>query len=342
MKWVAGRLVLDTPADYHFGHVLAYLNRYESECLHQVDGCFVYKALRLDGLVVMMELQLGDGGARGDGTVGGEGNEVGVAEAAGAVNGEQPRLLPEERELLERNISIRFLNGEPGERMMRQAVAYVREWLDLDTPLEEFYRIAAGDHLLGPVVRQFKGLRVIGVPSLLEALSWTVIGQQINLSFAYTLKRRLVEAFGTRIDFEGRQWMLFPDAALLAELDPERLLELKFSRTKAATLQLIAQLIASGELSKEQLLQDNDFAYAEQRLIAIRGIGPWTANYVAMRCLRNRDAFPLADVGLHHAIRRRLNLPEKPALPQVEQLAEGWKPWRAYATFYLWSTLLPQ
>jgi DNA-3-methyladenine glycosylase II len=61
-----------------------------------------------------------------------------------------------------------------------------------------------------------------------------------------------------------------------------------------------------------------------------------------MRCLRNRDAFPLADVGLHNAIRRRLGRQEKPSLPEVEELAASWAPWRAYATFYLWSTLTEQ
>lgn len=77
----------------------------------------------------------------------------------------------------------------------------------------------------------------------------------------------------------------------------------------------------------------------EKRLTAIRGIGKWSANYVIMRCLRHPDAFPLADVGLHNALKKVLNRPEKPSLDEIERWAEHWSGWRAYATFYLWRTL---
>jgi DNA-3-methyladenine glycosylase II len=177
------------------------------------------------------------------------------------------------------------------------------------------------------------------VPSLLEALCWTVIGQQINLSFAYTLKKRLVETYGESLEHEGRKYMLFPAADRLAALPPEELQLLKFSRFKAETLLTVARLIAEKELSKEQLLLMGDFRQAEERLMEVRGIGPWTAQYSSMRCLRNPDAFPLSDVGLHHAIRMRLGRTVKPALPEVEALGRSWQPWRAYATFYLWRTL---
>jgi DNA-3-methyladenine glycosylase II len=177
------------------------------------------------------------------------------------------------------------------------------------------------------------------VPSLLEALCWTVIGQQINLSFAYTLKKRLVETYGEELIHEGRRFMLFPSAERLALLPPEELQALKFSRFKAETLLLVARLIAEKELSKEQLLLMGDFRLAEDKLMEIRGIGPWTAQYVSMRCLRNPDAFPLSDVGLHHAIRIRLGQTVKPSLSVVETMGRAWQPWRAYATFYLWRTL---
>lgn len=311
MMRIGEYVALDTPSDYHFGHALTYLNRYESECLHRVEGHTVYKALRAGSRQVMMAVHMGD--ARGDG--------------------------PQEQEALRNRVAIRFLNGEPSEPELQETVAFVREWLDLDTDLESFYAMAHTDEVLQPAAEQFRGLRLIGVPDLLEALCWTVIGQQINLSFAYTLKKRLVENFGTRVRSGEQEMLLFPDASLLAGLEEGELLELKFSRVKAQTLQRIARMIAEEELSKGQLLRMGDFKQAEERLISIRGIGPWTANYVSMRCLRNPDAFPLADVGLHHAIRRRLGLPGKPPLSQVEELAAAWQPWRAYATFYLWSTL---
>lgn len=97
--------------------------------------------------------------------------------------------------------------------------------------------------------------------------------------------------------------------------------------------------MADGRLVKELLLEMNDFAAMEKELLSIRGIGPWTANYVLMRCLRNAAAFPIADVGLHNALKHVLGLDEKPTLPHIRQLAEGWKGWEAYATFYLWRVL---
>lgn len=296
-------VVLETPEDYHFGEALVYLNRSESECLHQVEGRTVYKALRVDGEVVLMAVGMD------------------AEEARGAV-------------------SIRFLSGLPEDGTLNGAVAYVREWLDLDTDVAPFLDLCDADPILERVADRNRGLRLIGVPSLLEALCWTVAGQQINLSFAYTLKKRLVETYGTRVQAAGREWLLFPEAELLAGLETADLQALQYTRSKSETLLRIARLIAEGELSKEGLLQQGDgFRGAETALTSIKGIGPWTAHYVMMRCLRNPDAFPLTDVGLHNAIKRRLGRTEKPSLSEVEELSAGWSPWRAYATFYLWASL---
>jgi DNA-3-methyladenine glycosylase II len=295
-------LVLETPADYSFREALVYLNRSESECLHRVEGNTVYKALRAEGETMLLAIGMGAEGAEGA-------------------------------------VSIRFLNGTPGERALRSAMAFVREWLDLDTDLKAFNLLCESDPILGPVAERNRGLRLIGVPSLLEALCWTVAGQQINLAFAYTLKKRLVETYGTLLLHGGREFRLFPEASVLASLASADLQALQFTRSKSETLIRIASGIADGRLSKEGLLRKGDFGSAESELTSIKGIGPWTAHYVMMRCLRNPDAFPLTDVGLHNAIRRRLGREEKPALQEVEELSAGWSPWRAYATFYLWASL---
>lgn len=301
---------LAVPQDYNFSHSLGYLERNESECLHQVEDRIVYKAIRIGDKPVLLAISED------------EGRETEASSEEGG-----------------RHLILRFLNGEPAAAQQEEAVAFVREWLDLDTCLEEFYDLCDRDPVLQPVADRFRGLRLVGVPSLLEALCWTVIGQQINLSFAYTLKKRLVETYGEELIHEGRRFMLFPSAERLAVLPPEELQTLKFSRFKAETLLLVARLIAEKELSKEQLLLMGDFRLAEDKLMEIRGIGPWTAQYVSMRCLRNPDAFPLSDVGLHHAIRIRLGQAVKPSLSVVETMGRAWQPWRAYATFYLWRTL---
>jgi len=100
----------------------------------------------------------------------------------------------------------------------------------------------------------------------------------------------------------------------------------------------IAQLMDNGELSKEKLLA-MDFKEAEKSLTRIRGIGPWTANYVLMRCLRFPTAFPIDDVSLHNAIKFLRGSENKPTKEELMELSLNWSGWQAYAVFYLWRVL---
>src|SRR5690606_19606611 len=183
------------------------------------------------------------------------------------------------------------------------------------------------------------GLRVIGIPDLFEAVSWGILGQQISLGYAYTLKRRLVERFGRQITCEGEQYWLFPSAEDIAALTVEDLSGLRMTVKKCEYLIGVARLIAEGELTKDKLLRAGSLKEAEQMLVSIRGIGPWTANYVMMRCLRMPSAFPIDDVGLHNAIKHLTGSDRKPAKQEIRTLAAAWTNWEAYATFYLWRFL---
>jgi len=201
--------------------------------------------------------------------------------------------------------------------------------------------MANGDPLLKRLAERYYGLRLIGIPDLFEALAWSVIGQQINLNFAYTLKKRLVEAFGEKVTGDGRDFCLFPSPETVAGLSPETLLKMQFSRNKTEYLVGIARRITSGELSKEIILKEgNDLNAMRAKLLEIRGVGQWTADYVLMKCFRLPSAFPIGDVGLHNALKIQLGLPQKPSLKEIEKIAAGWKDWEAYATFYLWRSLL--
>ena len=95
----------------------------------------------------------------------------------------------------------------------------------------------------------------------------------------------------------------------------------------------------NNKISKEQLGKIS-FEEAHEKLVAVRGIGNWTANYVLMKCLRHQDAFPIEDVGLHNALRQQLRMDRKPTIAEIKKLAQPWKGWRAYAVFYLWHSLL--
>lgn len=238
-----------------------------------------------------------------------------------------------------RALHIDFPHHTPSAQGKQAARRYVAEWFDLDTDLQPFYAMAASDPVLREVVEKHAGLRVMGLPDLFEALSWAVIGQQINLTFAYTLKRRLNENFGSSLTVAGVDYWAFPSAETIASLQVEQLRSLQFSGRKAEYLIQIAQELASGRLVKEALIGQSE-EQVEQQLVAIRGVGPWSAHYVMMKCLRFTSAFPVSDVGLHNALKHQLGLEQKPGIAEIEALAKNWTGWQAYATFYLWRVLL--
>lgn len=239
----------------------------------------------------------------------------------------------------EQHLRIEFLNGKPSEEGQRAAADYVWEWFDLKTDLAPFYDMAAGDPILQPIVKRHFGLRVLGFPDLFEAMAWAITGQQINLTFAYTLKKRFVEAYGKSIVYEDEIYWTFPSCDEIAALAVSDLTPMQYSARKAEYIIGIATNMAKGNLVKENFTIGKDAQTVEKELVAIRGIGPWSANYVMMKCLGFTSAFPIADVGLHNALKYHLELEKKPSIAEIERWAENWRGWEAYATFYLWRSL---
>ncbi|MDN5708561.1 MAG: DNA-3-methyladenine glycosylase [Planococcus sp. (in: firmicutes)] len=236
-------------------------------------------------------------------------------------------------------LHIEFLHRSPSEQGKQAAIRYVIEWFDLETDLQPFYAMAASDPVLREVVENHAGLRVMGMPDLFEAFAWAITGQQINLTFAYTLKRRLIEHFGTSLTVDGVDYWAFPSAETIASLEVDQLRTLQFSGRKAEYIIGIARELSDGRLFKDELLEKTE-QQVEKQLVAIRGVGPWSAHYVMMKCLRFNSAFPISDVGLHNALKHQLGLEQKPSIGEIEALAENWAGWQAYATFYLWRVLL--
>ena len=233
---------------------------------------------------------------------------------------------------------IEFLKGLPNEGQKKEIVQYVREWFDLDTDIKPFYALARKDPLLQELVKKYHGYRIIGQPDLFESLIWAVLGQQINLGFAYTLKQRFVEKFGEIIDANEDQFYLFPSFGTVALLSPEQLLALQFSRQKAAYTIGIANAFLEGKISKQKL-SGLSLSDAKNELIKIKGIGNWTANYALMKTFRYPDAFPLEDAALHNAIKNQLKLKSKPKPERLKKIFKKYKGWEAYATLYLWKSL---
>ncbi|WP_409272800.1 DNA-3-methyladenine glycosylase family protein [Neobacillus sp. SCS-31] len=219
------------------------------------------------------------------------------------------------------------------------AAEYIWEWFDLDRDLEGFYQMARQDKILSPLVHKYYGLRIMCIPDLFEALVWAIIGQQINLTFAYTLKKRFVEQYGESLTSEGQTFWLFPSFEKIASIGVDDLRKLQFTTRKSEYVIGIAKAMENSALSKEVLLQKKDYQQIKESLLMIRGVGAWTADYVMMKCLHHPSAFPVADVGLHNALKNLLGLERKPTVEETKEYAVDWDRWQAYATFYLWRSL---
>lgn len=235
-------------------------------------------------------------------------------------------------------IKVEFPLGAPNISKRIQVVTHIEEWFDLHSDLEEFYQMANEDQLLKRMVEKYYGLRMIGIPDLFEALTWAIMGQQINLSFAYLLKKRLVESYGKSLTFEGDTYWIYPTYEVIANVKVEDLRNLQFTTRKAEYIIGIARMMVSGEMTKERL-KKQEYHELHTQLMKIRGVGAWTADYVMMKCFHQHSSFPIADVGLHNALKLQLGIENKPTIHDIKAIAANWEGWQSYATFYLWRSL---
>jgi AraC family transcriptional regulator, regulatory protein of adaptative response / DNA-3-methyladenine glycosylase II len=211
------------------------------------------------------------------------------------------------------------------------AVARCRRLLDLDADPLAIAEALGHDDVIGGLVRARPGLRVPGCIDGDELALRAVLGQHVSLRAARTQTAHLVETFGTSLEKPlGTVTHLFPATAALAEADPTAFAGLGPRRDALRTL---AARLANGDV---RIDAGSDPRKALTRLLAIRGIGPWTAAYVAMRGFHDPDAFPHGDAGLRRAL-RALGHPDDPR--SVTTLQQRWRPWRTDAALQLWTSL---
>ncbi|MEJ7775499.1 MAG: AlkA N-terminal domain-containing protein [Nocardioidaceae bacterium] len=211
------------------------------------------------------------------------------------------------------------------------AVERTRRLVDADCDPLAVAGHFAGDAVIGPLARRHPGLRLPGQVDGNEAAVRTVIGQQVSVVGACTVTGRLVAEHGRSVVTEQPGLThLFPDVATLAALDPE---DLPMPRARGRALVGLCAALASGEVALDRGPDRDDVRRAMLRL---PGVGPWTADYVAMRALAHPDVFLPTDVGVRNALNR---LGHDPAT--VIAGSDAWRPWRSYALIHLWNTLMP-
>jgi AraC family transcriptional regulator, regulatory protein of adaptative response / DNA-3-methyladenine glycosylase II len=216
-------------------------------------------------------------------------------------------------------------------RDLTTAIARCRRLLDLDADPEAIVDALSHDPDLCPVVAKAPGQRIPRTIDEAELAVRAVLGQQVSTKAARTHAARLVAAYGQPIhDPEGALTHTFPSVEQLAEIDP---VHLAVPKSRQRTLSALIAGLADGSVVLDA---GCDWESARSQLLALPGVGPWTAEVIAMRGLGDPDAFPASDLGLRLAA-KRLGLP-KDQRALIEHSAR-WRPWRSYATQHLWTTL---
>ena len=213
-------------------------------------------------------------------------------------------------------------------RDLAPALERTRRLLDADCDPIAVDDELGGDRHLAPLVRRSPGLRVPGHVDGVELAARAVIGQQVTVVAARTLATRLVTELGTPIELAGDHQVthLFPSADALAGVDPE---QIAMPRSRGRALAAVAAALADGSVVLDR---SADRGQVRAQLLALPGVGPWTADYIAFRVLGDPDVFLPTDVGVRHAA-------ERLGIDDVAGGSEHWRPWRSYALIHLWSSL---
>lgn len=213
----------------------------------------------------------------------------------------------------------RVTGGSP--RSLMKIVGRIRSMFDVDAVPEEIGSVLASDRVLKPLVRKAAGLRLPGAFDAFEVSVRAIVGQQVSVKGATTVMGRIAELYGEQTG----SGCVFPDAETLAQLDPGAL---PMPRKRAIAIREMASRIAGGVISF-----DMDALDFHEALVSVPGIGPWTADYIAMRALADPDAFLHGDLVIRKVASKLFGINSE---KELLERAERWRPWRGYAGMHLW------
>jgi DNA-3-methyladenine glycosylase II len=214
------------------------------------------------------------------------------------------------------------------------AAAEVRRLFGLDFDLPGFYRMAKADPALAPLVEPLYGMRPTLSPTPLEMLVGSITAQQVNLSFAFACRARLVRRYGTPVRSGRAEVWAFPDAAALAGARVRELRALKYSTRKAEYIRDLARGVVAGALDLDGLV---DAANVDviTRLTALRGLGRWTADWFLARCCGRGDVCPAGDLAVRKAFDHHYGRGRTLSEEAIRRRARAWGPYQNLAVHYL-------
>ena len=217
---------------------------------------------------------------------------------------------------------------------LNSVITRARKMFDLDADMSIIHQHLNSHEVLNKVIQHYPGLRLPSCWDIFEFTIRAILGQQISVKAATTLAQRIAEKYGASVietNSPHREMTKhFPTPEQLKQVDYA---DIGLTQTRIATLQRwVEYYLATPDIFSKY----ENIEALEQTLTQIKGIGPWTVNYIAMRGLSDPDAFPSADLGIIKAL--TIN-DEKPNNKMILAIAEQWRPWRAYATIFLWQSL---
>ena len=210
----------------------------------------------------------------------------------------------------------------------------VHHLLGLTQPVESFEAAHRNHTLLGPLIARHPGLRVPQAATPFEALTWAVTGQQISVHAALSLRRRLIGAAGIT---HSDGLACYPDACALIRLNEPQLHAAGLSRSKAQTLLSLAHLVAEGHLPLDAWRDDTPADEIRERLLAVRGIGPWTVNYTLLRGFAWLDGSLHGDAAVRRKLQALLGRTERITANEAETWLAPFSPWRALVAAHRWA-----
>jgi len=221
-----------------------------------------------------------------------------------------------------------------GAGVERAVTTEVRRIFGLDFDVAGFYRMAKADRALAPLVEQLYGLRPTLAPTPLEMLVGSITAQQVNLSFAYACRARLVRRWGVSVSIPGGKVYAFPDAPALAGARVRELRALKYSTRKAEYIRDLARAVVAGTLDLEALACAPNAEIIE-RLTGLRGLGRWTADWFLARCCGRGDACPAGDLAVRKAFEHHYGRGRTLSEEAIRRRARVWREYQNLAVHYL-------
>jgi DNA-3-methyladenine glycosylase II len=233
-------------------------------------------------------------------------------------------------------LSLAIRSDHPLDRKEeREAVAQVASMLSTADDLAPFYLAVAGDPIMANLTHRLRGLKTPLTPTVFEALTDSIIEQQISLKAAHRIENRLIRTVGRQLEIGGTVYYAYPDPEILAGTPDNTLRSCGLTTRKGEYIRDISRQILSGDLDVEGFRKSTETESVISELVKIRGIGRWTAELTILRGLHRPDAFPADDVGVRRFISQFYLRGEKISSAGARTFAERWGAWKGFAAFYL-------